>query len=79
MELGSEQHKRLLRMSIMKVAWKTASIGLFFGFLLIIPSLIRDNPLVNGLALAGYGLMLSFIGYALYIAWRKYQKIFKTF
>ncbi|CAN8139232.1 hypothetical protein J3998_11390 [Thiomicrorhabdus sp. 6S2-11] len=79
MELGSAEHKQLLRKSIFKVAWKTASIGIFLGILLIIPSLVRENSFSAGLSYAGWAIMLGFISYALIIAWKKYQKVMKDF
>lgn len=79
MQLGSAEHKQLLRKSILKVAWKTASIGIFLGILLIIPSLVRENAFSSGLAFAGWAIMLSFISYALLIAWKKYHKVMKDF
>ncbi|CAN8141368.1 conserved hypothetical protein [uncultured Thiomicrorhabdus sp.] len=79
MELGSTEHKQLLRNSILKIAWKTASIGIFLGILLIIPSLVRENTFSTGLAYAGWAVMLGFIGYALIIAWKKYNKVMKDF
>ncbi|BBP44740.1 hypothetical protein THMIRHAS_01130 [Thiosulfatimonas sediminis] len=79
MELGSAEHKKLLRNSILKIAWKTASIGIFLGILLIIPSLVRENSFSNGLAYAGWSIMLAFSSYALFIAWQKYRKVMKDF
>ncbi|QKI88172.1 hypothetical protein [Thiomicrorhabdus xiamenensis] len=79
MELGSKQHKQLLLKSILKVAWKTASIGIFIGILLIIPSIFRENTFSSGLAYSGYAVIIGFVAYAAFIAWRKYHKLIKNF
>lgn len=79
MELGSTEHKRLLRKSIIKTAWKTASIGIFLGVLLIIPSLVRENTFSTGLAYTGWAFILGFSGYAALIAVKKYRKVMNGF
>lgn len=79
MELGSKTHKQLLIKSILKVAFKTALLGSFIGILLIIPSIFRENTFSIGLAFLGDAVILSALGYAFFIAFKKYQKIIKPF
>lgn len=79
MELGSKKHKQLLIKSILKVAFKTALLGSFIGILLIIPSIFRENTFSIGLAFLGDAIILSTLGYAFFIAFKKYQKIIKPF
>ncbi len=79
MELGSKTHKQLLLKGILKVAFKTVFLGLFIGVLLIIPSIFRENTFSIGLAFLGDAVILGAVGYAMYIAFKKYQKIIKPF
>ena len=79
MELGSKTHKQLLLKGILKVAFKTAMLGLFIGILLILPSIFRENTFSIGLAFVGDAVILGTVGYAMYIAFKKYQKIIKPF
>lgn len=79
MELGSKTHKQLLLKGILKVAFKTVTLGLFIGVLLIIPSIFRENTFSIGLAFLGDAVILGTLGYALFIAFKKYQKIIKPF
>ena len=79
MELGSKTHKQLLLKGILKVAFKTAMLGLFIGILLIIPSIFRENAFSIGLAFFGDAVILGALVYAFFIAFKKYQKIIKPF
>lgn len=79
MELGSKTHKQLLLKGILKVAFKTATLGLVIGILLIIPSIIRENAFSVGLAFLGDAVILGALGYAFFIAFKKHQKIIKPF
>ena len=79
MELGSAQHKRALTQAILRVAVKTATLGLIIGILMIIPMLLRQNTFSLGLAYAGFAIILGTQMYAALLAWKKYQKIIKPF
>ncbi len=79
MELGSKTHKQLLLKGILKVAFKTAILGLFIGILLIIPSIFRENAFSIGLAFFGDAVILGSLTYAAIIAYKKHQKIIKPF
>lgn len=79
MELGSKTHKQLLFKGILKAAFKTALLGLFIGVLLIIPSIFRENTFSIGLAFLGDAVIFGAMGYAFFIAFKKYQKIIKPF
>ena len=79
MELGSKTHKQLLLKGILKVAFKTAFLGLIIGILMILPSIFRENSFSMGLAFLGDAVILTAVGYASYIAYKKYQKIIKPF
>ncbi len=79
MELGSKTHKKLLLKGILKVAFKTVAFGLVVGIMLIIPSVIRQNTFSMGLAFLGDAIIIGTMFYALFIAYKKYQKIIKPF
>ena len=79
MELGSTEHKHKLTTAILRVAIKTATLGLIVGILLIIPMLIRQNTFSLGLAYVGFAIILGTQVYATVLAWKKYQKIIKPF
>lgn len=79
MELGSDEHKHKLINGILKVALKTASVGLILGIVLMVPSLLRDNTFANGLAYAGSAVVIGSLIWAGWIAFRKYQRIIKPF
>lgn len=79
MELGSAEHKQKLIHGILKVALKTATLGFILGTMLIVPSLLRENTFSIGLAYGGYALVIGSLGYAGWIAWKKYQRIIKPF
>ena len=79
MELGSEEHKRLLFTMIRKTALKTFSLGAFIGVLMIIPSLIYSNTFSIGLAYAGAAIVIFSALYSGITAWKKYQKLIKPF
>ena len=79
MELGSAEHKRKLMTAILRVALKTATIGLIIGVLMIIPMVIRVNDFSLGLAYVGFAIILGSQVYATILAWKKYQKIIKPF
>lgn len=79
MELGSPEHKQILISGILKVALKTASTGLVIGLILLIPAFIRENTFSSGLAYAGFAVIIGSLGWSLWLAWRKYQKIVKPF
>ncbi|MBF6057693.1 MULTISPECIES: hypothetical protein [Thiomicrorhabdus] len=79
MEIGSQAHKELLLKSIVKVAVKTASIGLFIGGLLLIPAIFRENDFSTGLAYAGSAIIFGSLGYSLWIAYGKYRRLIKPF
>lgn len=79
MELGSKTHKLLLLKGILKAAFKTVTLGLVIGILLIIPSIFRENTFSIGLAFLGDAVILGALGYAFFIAFKKYQKIIKPF
>ncbi|MDG6778846.1 hypothetical protein QCB44_09020 [Thiomicrorhabdus sp. zzn3] len=79
MELGSPEHKQILINGILKVALKTATIGLVIGLILLIPAFVRENAFSSGLAYAGFIVIIGSLGWALWLAWHKYQKIVKPF
>jgi len=79
MELGSAEHKRKLTQAILRVAVKTATLGLIIGVIMIIPMLLRQNTFSIGLAYAGFAIILASQVYATILAWKKYQKIIKPF
>ena len=77
MEIGSKEHKQLLRNSILKTALKTFSLGAFIGILLIIPSLVRENSFSLLMEKIGLTVIALSFAYASYIAWKKFKSIFK--
>jgi len=79
MELGSAEHKQLLIRSIVRVSLKVASVGLFIGFLLMVPYLVRENAFSSGLFYMGIGITVGSLLYALILAYKKYQKLIKPF
>ena len=79
MELGSAEHKQLLMQGIIKVALKTISLGFVLGVILMIPFLFRENAFSTGIAYLGLGVLLSSLVYALWLAWKKYQRLIKPF
>jgi len=79
MELGSKEHKQLLMNGIVKSAFKTAVLGGVIGILLFIPSFVRENTFSMGLVYLGSVIILVSVIYALWIAFKKYQKIIKPF
>jgi len=79
MELGSAEHKQKLMTAILRVALKTATLGLIIGVLMIIPMVVRANDFSLGLAYAGFAIILGSQVYATILAWKKYQRIIKPF
>ncbi|HHS99968.1 MAG TPA: hypothetical protein ENK73_03840 [Thiomicrospira sp.] len=79
MELGSAEHKQKLMQGILRVAFKTATFGLFIGVFLMTPALIIPNTFSMGLAYAGFAIILGSQVFATLLAWRKYKKIIKPF
>ncbi|WP_319380500.1 hypothetical protein [Thiomicrorhabdus sp.] len=79
MEIGSQAHKALLTKGIVKVAVKTATIGLFIGGLLLIPAIFRENDFSTGLAYIGSTIIFGSLGYASWIAYQKYRRLIKPF
>ncbi|MEA3405334.1 MAG: hypothetical protein U9R28_06295 [Pseudomonadota bacterium] len=79
MELGSTEHKQKLMQGILRVAFKTATIGLFIGVFLMTPALIIPNSFSMGLAYAGFAIILGSQVFASILAWRKYKTIIKPF
>ena len=79
MELGSAEHKQKLMQAILRVALKTATLGLIIGVLLILPILLRENTFSTGLAYIGFATIIGSQLYATVLAWKKYQKIIKPF
>jgi len=79
MELGSEEHRKLLQKGIFKTSQRISSLGLFIGALLILPYFIRDNAFSTGLLYVGIGIAITAILYSFYLAYRKYQKIMVPF
>lgn len=79
MELGSAEHKQLLQRSIYRTSKRIASIGIFIGVLLLIPSLVRDNSFSQGLAYAGWTVLITTCSYAAWLAYSKYQRLLKNF
>lgn len=79
MELGSAEHKRKLTQGILRVAVKTALLGMIVGIIMILPMLVRTNTFSLGLAYGGFAIILGSQVFATVLAWKKYQKIIKPF
>ena len=79
MELGSEEHKKLLLKSIVRTALRIVSMGFFVGLLLMIPFIFRENAFSSGLFFMGTGIMLGTVIYALVLTKKKYKKLIKPF
>lgn len=79
MELGSAEHKQKLTQGILRVALKTAVLGMIVGIIMIIPMLVRTNTFSLGLAYSGFAIILGSQLFATVLAWKKYQKIIKPF
>lgn len=79
MELGSTEHKQKLLQGIIRVALKTATLGLLLGIMLIVPLLFRENTFSIGLAYAGVVIIIGSQLYATLLAWKKYKNIIKPF
>lgn len=74
MDIGSKEHKQMLTNSIIKIAVKTAAIGLVVGVFLMLPSLLRENTFSIGLAYAGQAIVMLSLVYAIVIAAKKYRQ-----
>ena len=79
MELGSAEHKQRLTQGILRVAVKTALLGLIVGVIMIIPMVLRQNTFSLGLAYGGFAIIIGSQLFATVLAWKKYQKIIKPF
>lgn len=79
MELGSPEHKSLLKQGIIKVSLKIASMGLFLGVMFMIPSFVRENTFSMGLFYLGSAIVLGSALYATLLGYQKYQKLIKPF
>jgi hypothetical protein len=79
MELGSKEHKQLLKRGIHKVAIKTILVSIGLAIFLTVPSLVRENSFSNGLAMAGQAILVVGIVYALTIAFNKYRQVIFPF
>ncbi|MGC9386847.1 MAG: hypothetical protein ACP5D0_07875 [Hydrogenovibrio sp.] len=76
MEIGSPEHKRLLRNGIIRVAVKTIFFGWLLGIALMLPSWVRENTFSTGLAYAGLVIIWVTLIYALLIAVKKARHTF---
>lgn len=77
MEIGSKEHKALLRYAIIKTALRTFSLGALIGLMLIVPSLVRENSFSQMLAKIGVSVIAVSLIYAGWIALSKAKKVFK--
>lgn len=73
MEIGSPEHKQLLRKAIIQMAVKKLTIGVVLGLLLMLPSLLRENDFSTGLAMVGQIIIGLTVIYTLIIALKKYR------
>ncbi|WP_019895024.1 hypothetical protein [Hydrogenovibrio halophilus] len=71
MEIGSDEHRRLLKRGIRQTAIKTFLLGLIPGLMLMLPNLVRDNDFSRGLWWLGLGLIVVSGLYAGAIAYKK--------
>lgn len=73
MEIGSPEHRQLLRKAIIQMAIKKLTFGTVIGILLIIPSIVRENDFSTGLAFTGQAVIILTLIYTLVIAVKKYR------
>lgn len=73
MEIGSPEHKQLLRKSIIKMAIRKLTFGTVIGIMLMLPSILRENAFSSGLALTGQIIIAITVVYTLVIAFKKYR------
>jgi hypothetical protein len=74
MEIGSNEHRRLLKRGITRTGIKTFALGLIPGLMLMLPNLVRDNDFSRGLWWLGWVLIGASALYALGIAIKKYRQ-----
>ena len=79
MEIGSKEHKQVLKKGIHKVAIKTILMAAGLAVFLNIPSLLRENTFSNGLALTGLAILVIGVAYAFLVAFNKYRKVIFPF
>jgi len=79
MEVGSKEHKQLLRKAIFKTALKTFTLGAVIGIMLVIPSLVRENSFSLLMEKIGLSIIAGSFAYASYIAWKKSKSVFRDF
>jgi phosphoribosyl-dephospho-CoA transferase len=77
MEIGSKEHKALLRNAIVKTALRTFSLGALIGLMLIVPLLVRENSFSQMLAKIGISVIAVSLIYAGWVALSKAKKVFK--
>jgi hypothetical protein len=79
MELGSIEHKNLLKKGIYQVAKKTIFISLGLAIFLNIPIIVRENTFSQGLSYTGIAILIVGTIYALTIAFNKYRQVILPF
>ncbi|NCN43063.1 MAG: hypothetical protein CO158_01080 [Piscirickettsiaceae bacterium CG_4_9_14_3_um_filter_43_564] len=78
MDIGSTQHQSLLYKTIWKMVFKTSALAIVLGGFLMLPSLLRENAFSAATLMLGYVVMITGIGYALWVGWKKHRAIQKT-
>lgn len=73
MEIGSPEHKRLLRQGIVRMALRKITIATVIGIMLMLPSVLRENAFSTGLAYTGQAIIGFMLIYTLIIAIKKYR------
>lgn len=79
MKIGSTEHRKLLYLNIIRVAFKTNLIATLIGGALMLPSLLRENAFSATLQMLGQGLIAFGLIYSLWIAWKKHRAIKRSF
>lgn len=79
MELGSIEHKNLLKKGIHKVAQKTIFLSLGLAIFLNIPIIVRENSFSQILSYTGLTILVVGVVYALMIAFNKYRQVIFPF
>jgi hypothetical protein len=79
MQLGSDEHKKLLMKGIIRTSTRVIKIGVFVGLLLMIPLILRDNTFSTGLFYMGAIIALGSLLYGILLGYIKYKKIIVPF
>ncbi|PLA74298.1 hypothetical protein CYQ88_06305 [Hydrogenovibrio sp. SC-1] len=79
MDIGSTEHQSLLYRTIWRMVFKTSSLALILGVVLMLPSLLRENAFSSTMLVLGYVVIVGGIFYALWVGWKKHRAIQKAF